>query len=177
MTIFPHIAHYRICLLYTSRTSGGGCACASRKAAGGSGDTGCPAQGLSLIHILEHGMCHCDTCGMKITIEEIRIQQGGKSYHRKQKDLFKRRSGGGAEQGDRAAACTAWFSAFPQRGRNALAYTGGVIGEHPRQYVVQPLQRRGRGRHLICTCLLYTSRSIWEQEVISAKILATENTQ
>ena len=53
---------------------------------------------------LEHGMCHCDTCGMKIPIEEIRIQQGGKSYHRKQKDLFKRRSGGGAEQGDCAAA-------------------------------------------------------------------------
>ena len=26
--------------------------------------------------------------------------------------------------------------AFPQRGRNALAYTGGGIGEHPRQYVV-----------------------------------------
>ena len=44
-----------------------------------------------------------------------------------------------------------WFSAFPQRGRNALAYTGGGIGEHPRQYVVQPLQGRGRGRHLICT--------------------------
>ena len=100
---------------------------------------------------LEHGMCHCDTCGMKIPIEEIRIQQGGKSYHRKQKDLFKRRSGGGAEHGDRAAACNAWFSAFPQRGRNALAYTGGGIGEHPRQYVVQPLQGRGRGRHLICT--------------------------
>lgn len=96
-------------------------------------------------------MCHCDTCGMKIPIEEIRIQQGGESYHRKQKDFFKRRSGGGAEHGDRAAACNAWFSAFPQRGRNALAYTGGGIGEHPRQYVVQPLQGRGRGRHLICT--------------------------
>ena len=32
-----------------------------------------------------------------------------------------------------------------------MAYTGGRIGEHPRQYVVQPLQGRGRGRHLICT--------------------------
>ena len=59
---------------------------------------------------------------MKIPIEEIRIQQGGESYHRKQKDFFKRRSGGGAEQGDRAAAYGARVYAFPQRGRNALAY-------------------------------------------------------
>ena len=36
---------------------------------------------------------------MKIPTEEIRIQQGGESYHRKQRDFFKRRSGGGAEHG------------------------------------------------------------------------------
>ena len=37
-----HACVWRRC---SSRSSGGGCACASRKAAGGSGDTGCPAQG------------------------------------------------------------------------------------------------------------------------------------
>ena len=45
-------------------------------------------------------------------------------------------------------------------GRNALAYTGGGIGEHPRQYVVQPLQgeRAGTPSHLHAVFFIWISR-------------------
>lgn len=54
-----------------------------------------------------------------------------------------------------------------------MAYTGGGIGEHPRQYVVQPLQGRGRGRHLICTPFFHMDfkeavRFLLEQSAVPA---------